>query len=215
MKIVLINCSVVLLTQDHVASINHEFLVDKKIIPEDFQKKQNSFNTPVISQIHYKNGFNILIEPNKTQFRISNTNENELNNLKIVKDISSKYLSFFNPKYKAIGINFDFIRDELVYQSFIEKVIKMDSPYLHFDNNKGDISKIDLSYNVKGKHFNITVIKAEQIKNNEQSQETRKAFVPYFKVNVHYPNNYNNNPVSIIEELEENHKKSKKFIEDC
>ena len=214
MKIALINCSVVLLTQDQGASINHEFLVDKKIIPKDFQKNPNSFSTPVVSQIHYNNGFSILIEPNKTQFQIANTQENESNNLQIVKDISSKYLNFFNPKYKAIGINFDFIRDSLGYQSFIEKIIKMDSPYLNFDNHKGNIRKIDLSYNIKGKQFNIAVIRAEHIKDNLQPQETNKTFVPYFKVNVHYPKNYNNNAVNIIEELIEDYKKSKKFIED-
>ena len=215
MQIILINCSVVLLTQDHVGSINHEFLVNQKVVPEDFQKKGNSFNTPVVSQIHYSNGFSIIGEPNKTQFRISNpnVNENNLNNLNIVKEISSKYVNLFNVNYQAIGINFDFIRDELDYQSFIGKVIKMDSAYLSFENNKGDIRNIDLSYNVKGKQFNFTASKVEKIKNNVQLQEAKKNFVPYFKVNVHYPNDYTNNVVNIIGELKENYKKSKRFIE--
>ena len=216
MQLILINCSVVLLTQDHVGSINHEFLVNQKIVPENFQKKGNSFNTPVVSQIHYNNGFSIIGEPNKTQFRISNPDVNELNNLNnvnLVQDISSKYVNLFNVKYRAIGINFDFIRDELDYQSFIEKIIKMDSAYLSFENNKGDIRNIDLSYNVKGKQFNVTARKVEKIKNNTQHQQTKKNFVPYFKVNIHYPNDYTDNVVNIIGELEENYKKSKRFIE--
>ena len=213
MELTLINCSVVLLTQEHVGSINHEFLVNKQVIPTDFQKTGNSFNTPVVSRIDYNNGFSILAEPNKTQFQISNTKGNELNNLNIVKNISSKYVNLFNINYKAIGINFELIRTELDYQSFIGKIIKSDSPYLSFENNKGDIRTIDLSYSVKGKYFNITAKMAEKTKNNVQSQETKKTFVPYFKVNVHYPSNYTDNSVNIIEELKENYKKSKKFIE--
>ena len=214
MQIILINCSVVLLTQDHVGFINHEFLVNQKIVPENFQKKGNSFNTPVVSQIHYSNGFSIIGELNKTLFQISNPNVDELNNLNIVKDISSKYLNLFNNvKYQAIGINFEFIRDDLDYQSFVGKIIKMDSTYLSFENSKGDIQNIDLSYNVQGKQFNITARKVEKVKNNAQPQETKRTFVSYFKVNVHYPNNYTNNIVTIIEELEENYKKSKQFIE--
>ena len=213
MELTLINCSVVLLTQEHIGSINHELLVNKQVIPTDFQKTGNSFSTPVVSRIDYNNGFSILAEPNKTQFQISNKMDNELNNLNIIKNVSSKYINLFNINYKAIGINFELIRTELDYQSFIGKIIKLDSPYLNFENNKGDIRTIDLSYSVKGKYFNITARMAEKTKNNVQSQETKKTFVPYFKVNVHYPSNYTDNPVNIIEELEKNYKKSKKFIE--
>ena len=48
MQLTLISSSVVLVTQDPVPSVNHDFLVNKKIIPEDFQKKNNSISTPVI-----------------------------------------------------------------------------------------------------------------------------------------------------------------------
>ncbi|MDE0518481.1 MAG: hypothetical protein OXH36_02845 [Bdellovibrionales bacterium] len=216
MQLILINCSVVLVTQDHVASVNHEFLVNQKVIPESFQKKSNSFNTPVVSQIYYSNGFNIIGEPNKTLFQFSNPNINEsdnLNNLNTLKDICSKYVQLFNINYKAIGINFDFIRDDLGYQSFIEKVVNMDSAHLNFESNKGEIRSIDLSYNVRGKQFNVTARKVERVKQNTQLQETEKDFVPFFKVNVHYPSGYTDNTINIIGELEENYKKSKQFIE--
>ena len=216
MQLILINCSVVLVTQDHVASINHEFLVNQKIIPENFQKKGNSFNTPVVSQIYYSNGFNIIGEPNKTLFQFSTPNVNEsdnLNNLNILKNISSKYVQLFNINYKAIGINFDFIRDDLEYQSFIERLVKQDSTSLSFENNKGEVRSVDLSYNVRGKQFNVTARKAEKVKKNTQPQEATKNFVPFFKVNVHYPSGYTDNTVNIIGELEENYKKSKQFIE--
>ena len=215
MQLILINSSVVLVTQDHVASISHEFLVNKKVIPADFQKKGNSFNTPVVSQIHYNNGFNITGEPNKTSFQFSSPNADEssnLNNLNVLKDIVSKYVGLFNVKYNAVGINFDFIRDELQYQSFVEKIIKMDSTHLNFENNKGEVQSIDLSYNVKGKQFNIKISKVKKIKNNAQSPEGMQSFTPLFKVNVHYQSAYTENTVNIIGELEENYKKSKQFI---
>ena len=215
MQLILINCSVVLVTQDHVASINHEFLVNQKVIPENFQKKGNSFNTPVVSQIYYSNGFNIIGEPNKTllQFSVPSVDESDnLNNLNILKDISSKYVQLFNTSYKAIGINFDFIRDDLEYHSFIEKLVKQDNASLSFENSKGEVRSIDLSYNVKGKQFNITARKVERVKKNAQLQEAVKNFVPFFKVNVHYPSGYTDNTVNIIGELEENYKKSKQFV---
>ena len=216
MQLILMNCSVVLVTQDHVASINHEFLVNQKVIPENFQKKGNSFNTPVVSQIYYSNGFNIVGEPNKTLFQFSVPSVDEsgnLSNLNILKDISSKYVQLFNISYKAIGINFDFIRDDLEYHSFIEKLVKQDNAFLSFENNKGEVGSIDLSYNVKGKQFNITARKVESVKKNAQLQEAAKNFVPFFKVNVHYPSGYTDNTVNIIGELEENYKKSKQFVE--
>ena len=215
MQLILINCSVVLVTQDHVASVNHEFLVNQKIIPESFQKKGNSFNTPVVSQIYYSNGFSIISEPNKTlfQFLIPNINESDnLSNVNILKDISSKYIQLFNIQYRAVGINFDFIRDKLTYNSFIEQFVKSDNPHLKFENNTGAVHSIDLSYSLKGKQFNIKVRKVERTKRNAQLQKTAHDFVPYFKVNVHYPGDYADNKVTIIEELEEIYKKSKQFI---
>ena len=205
-----------LVTQDHVPSVNHDFLVNKEIIPENFQKKDNSLSTPVVSQIYYNNGFNIIAEPKKTliQFQNPSTDESKnLNNLNILKDISSKYIKLFEYiRYQAIGINFNFIRTNLKYDSFIKELIKSDSSHLSFENNKGEVRSIDLSYNLSGKQFNVTVIKVESKTQSANLQNATQTFVPFFKINVHYPNNYAENKATIIEELEENYNKSKKFI---
>ena len=190
MQLILINCSVVLVTQDHVASVNHDFLVNQKVIPENFQKKGNSFNTPVVSQIYYSNGFNIIGEPNKTLFQFSAPNVNEsdnLNNLNILKGISSKYVQLFNINYKAIGINFDFIRDDLEYHSFIEKLVKKDSASLSFENNKGEVCSIDLSYNVKGKQFNVTAKKVERVKEKYSTSRSCKKLCSIFQSKCSLP----------------------------
>ena len=215
MSLGLINSSIVFITEDHIPSVNHDFLVNQKIIPEDFQKKGNSISTPVISQIYYDNGFTVIIEPNKTliQFQTPNIEESEnLENLNTLKDIASKYVEFFKTlKYQAIGLNFDFIKGELQYDSFIQKIIKEDNP-LRFEDNKGEVRNIELSYSLKGKQFNIKVLKVESRPPVASYQSPTSA--PLFQFNVHYPQDYDENKTTIIEELKENYDRVKKFIED-
>ena len=212
MRLILINGSVALVTRDYMP-VTHDFLINQKIIPESFQKTNSSFSTPVASQIHYKNGFSITIEPQKTmiQFQKPSADESEsLKNLNTLEDIASKYVDLFKPiKYQAVGINFDFIREDLKYSLFIEKMIKTDNPHLNFENNAGNIQRIDLSYNLKGKQFNVTVIKAEK---KPQNTSQPNVFVPFFKFNAHYPDHYAGNKAAVIEELKENYERSKKFI---
>lgn len=215
MQSILINSSIVLVTQDTVPSVNHDFLVNKKIIPENFQKKNNSISTPVISQIHYNNGFTIVAEPKRIliQFQIPSTDESKnLNNLKLLKSIVSKYIKLFEYiKYQAIGINFDFIRENLQYSSFIKKIIKQDN-HLNFEDNKGEVRSIDLSYNLKGKQFNIKVIRVESRPQQADLQSAFQKFVPLFKINIHYPGDYAENKATIVEEIEESHNRSINFI---
>ena len=136
MQSILINSSIVLVTQDHVPPVNHDFLVNKKIIPENFQKKNNSISTPVVSQIYYNNGFTIVTEPKRTliQVQVPSVDESKnLKNLSLLRNISSEYIkSFEYINYQTIGINFDFIREGLKYSSFIEKIIKQDAQLCKF-----------------------------------------------------------------------------------
>ena len=215
MKLILINSSIVLVTRDSIPPVNHDFLINKKVIPENFQKNNNSISTPVISQIHYKNGFTIVVEPKKIliQFQISSFDEvKNLHNLKLLKEISSNYLKLFDYiEYQVIGINFDFIKEKLQYNAFIEKFIKQDN-HLSFENNRGEVLRVDLSYNLKGKQFNVQVIRAESRSQPANPQTTAPTFFPFFKINVNYPGNYAENKVTVIEELEENYNRSKEFI---
>ena len=215
MQSILINSSIVLVTQDHVPPVNHDFLVNKKIIPENFQKKNNSISTPVVSQIYYNNGFTIVTEPKRTliQVQVPSVDESKnLKNLSLLRNISSEYIkSFEYINYQAIGINFDFIREGLKYSSFIEKIIKQDAQ-LSFENNKGEIRNLELSYNLKGKQFNVKAIKVEGKTQSANHQDTIYGFVPFFKINVNYPSNYTDNKTTIVKELEENYNQSKKFI---
>ena len=214
MQSVLINSSIVLVTQEHVPSINHDFLVNQKIIPKDFQKKNNSISTPVVSQIYYNNGFTIIAEPKRTliQFQIPSADESKnLKNLDLLKDIASKYIKLFEYiNYQAIGINFDFIRNDLQYNSFVEKIIQKDNDCLDFEDTKGEFRNIELSYNLKGKQFNIKITRITRKSNVQVSVHD---FVPLFGINVHYPGGYSNSKV-IVEELTENYNKSKQFIGD-
>ena len=201
------------MTRDYMP-VNHDFLLDKKIIPESFQKTNNSFSTPVASQIHYNNGFSIIVEPQKTviQFQKPEADESKsLKNLDILENTASKYVELFKSiKYQAVGINFDFIREDLKHSLFIEKIIKKeDSSYLNFESNKGHVQRIDLSYNLKGKQFTVTAIKAEK---KPQTAGVSDAAVPFFKFNAHYPDHYTDNKTAVIEELKENYERSKKFI---
>ena len=215
MQAILVNCSVVLLTKDYIPSVNHEFLANKKIVPEDFQKNPNSLSTPVVSQINYKNGFNIKVEPERTEFQFLNlgvAEKNNLNKLLLLKEISSKYVSVFEYiKYQAVGINFVFIRDDLNYHSVIEQIVKKDNPHTSFENNKGTINSINLSYSVNGTTFNVTVNRAEK-KLSRSPQNVNINFVPLFQINIHYLGEYANNKASIISNIQDNYKQAKKFI---
>ena len=215
MSVVLVSSSVVFLTEDHVPSLNHDFLANQKIIPEDFKKKNDSISTPIVSHINYENGFTVIVDPKKTLIQFQNSSAEEkdiLENLNLLKGIASKYLNFFKTlTYKAIGLNFDFVKETLDYTSFIKKNIQKDDS-LNFENNKGDIRNIELSYNSKGKQFNIKILKAKRTDQEEYSQNKPPTFVPLFQTNTHYTENYNENKVTIIEELEDNYNRLKKFI---
>ena len=107
----------------------------------------------------------MIVDPKKTliQFQNSSVEEKDiLENLNLLKGIASKYLNFFKTlTYRAIGLNFDFVKETLDYDSFIKKIIQKDDS-LNFENNKGDIRNIELSYKTKGKQFNIKILKAER-----------------------------------------------------
>ncbi len=214
MSLILVKCSIVLTTRNYLPPVNHEFLENKKIIPENFEKKGNSISTPVFSQINYTNGFNITTEPDRTIFQFSGSNIIEQEkNLNLLKDISSKYVKIFEYiKYQAIGINFDFI-NEVKYDSIMEKIVKLESTHLSFENNKGTIHNIELSYSVKGKKFNVTIRRLEKKPAVEHSSQTAKPdFVPLFHINIHYPGEYADNKETIIEELPKNYNQAKQFI---
>ena len=212
MQLILINSSIVLVTQDPMPSVNHDFLVNKNIIPDSFQKRNNSISTPVVSQIYYNNGFTVVTEPKRTliQVQVPDTDESEnLKNLNLLRNIASEYIKWFEYiNYQAIGINFDFIKEGLKYSSFVEKIIKQDAQ-LSFENNKGEIHNLELSYNLKGKQFNAKIIKVES-----KTQDQNSVYVPFFKINVNYPGNYTDNKATIVGEIEENYHQSKKFIEE-
>lgn len=216
MQLILINSSIVLVTHNHVPSVSHEFLVNQKIIPENFQQKGNSFSTPVVSQIRYSNGFDVITEPNKTLFQFSNTNTNEqdnLINLATLKEISSNYIKVFQyVKYQAIGINFDFIRDNIKYNTIVEQIIKQDSSHLSFENNTGIVRNIDLSYNLEGIQFNVSIRKVAKKVQTPSIQAPVQDFVPFFRINAHYPDEYANNKTTIIGELQQNYNRAKNFI---
>ena len=210
-KILFINSSVVLVTEKPVPSVTHDFLVNKKIIPADFQVQGIPLYIPPVSQIKYNNGFNITIEPNKIQFIISkptlNGEEEKKAVLNLLMDVSTKYIHFFSDiKCKSIGINFQFIREDLQFNSLIKKTIKSDSPCLKFEGHKGEVNTINVSYNNwNGKQFNVVISKIQRI-NPPPPMD-----VILFNINISYPSNYS--PV-IIKELIENFEKSQQFIKE-
>ena len=216
MQEILINSSVVLVTLDPIPSVNHDFLVNKQIIPKDFQTTQHFLNTPVVSQVDYKNGFNITIEPNKALFQLSRPYTNEQDSLKslsVLQDISSKYIKVFEYlKYQAIGINFKFIKDDVMYDSIIKQVVKPESPYLMLENNKGAVNNISVSYTVQGKVFNVYLNKMQKKSPAQNNQKSKESFVPLFDINIHYSNKYTNNPENIVAEIKANYQQALQFI---
>ena len=218
MQLILINSSIALVTKDYVPPVNHEILTNQNIIPVDFRPKSNSFSSPVVSQIHYANGFNVIAERNRTLIQFLNTNTtnegNDLSNLKILKEISINYIKVFNYiKYKAIGINFNFIRDDLDYDSAIKQIVKQgDSSHLVFENNKSEVNNIDLSYKLEGIQLNVSIRKVEKKPLMKIPQSSTQGFVPLFRINAHYPDEYTDNKITIIEELQKNYGRSQKII---
>lgn len=209
-KLTLLDCSVVLVSKEHV-SVNYDFFVKNEIIPSDFQKRQDSFSSPMLSQLRYTNGFNIILEPSKTVIQLSKQIKNKdelLKHLSQLKDISSKYVESFKSNYQAIGINFDIVREDLSYDTFSNQVIKQEGKHLSFEDNKGKTNSIGFSYSAKGKQFNVSILRLEPAPNNQ----TEAKALCMFKVNIHYPGNYAENKITIINELESNYEKSKQFI---
>ena len=211
-----LNSSVVLIAPNQIPQVSHDFLMNKKIIPNDdfVIQPENSFNVPPLTRIQYKNGFSIIIEQNsKALFQVTFNKKNEnaiLSDLKCLKQISSNFFnSFENIPHQAIGINFDVIVKGLQYDSFMQNFINSDNSYLKFDGNECKINNINLSYKIKGKHLNIQVIKLEKVNENTSN----KNFIPLFKINIHYPQNYTDNKINIMDDVEKNYKLSKKFIE--
>ncbi len=213
-KIILANSMITLITEDQLKPITHDFLVQKDIVPKDFEviKEKTIYAFP-ISQISYTNGFSIIIEPNRTLFQILNIpnyKEKREKPLNLLKEISSKYVTLFREilECKFIGINFDFIKDDLRFETFVEQSINPNSSFFNFEGKKSDIQKIDISYSLKGKKFNITINKISK-RNIETNTED---FITLFKINIHYDSKYDDNVVNIINEMEENYERSLKFI---
>ena len=211
-EILFINSSVVLVTEKPVSSVTHDFLVNQKIIPTSFQVQGIPLYMPPVSQIKYNNGFNITIdEPNKIQFMISKPTlkgeEEKEAVLNLLMDVSTKYVHFFSDiKCRSIGINFQFIREDLQFNSLIKKTIKPDSPCLKFEGHEGEVSTINVSYNNwKGKQLNVVISKIQRINPRPPKD------VILFNINISYPSDYS--PV-IIKELIENFEKSQQFIKE-
>ncbi len=223
-KIKLEKTSIVLLTQGYVSPVTHDFLITQKIIPSQdsgFQLIPNiSFFAPPISQMIFQNGLSIINDPEKIIFQVSkgSVTENEQEHcLSLLQDISSKYVEsepFKSARYLAIGINLHFIRDDLIFNPFIEKSITSDSPCWFFESqgSKGKVNDIKFSYFYDNKQVNVTISKLPfvthpQNKSNDQNSVSR------FDVNVHYnqPNNHTNIN-KIIKEIREDYQKSKHFI---
>ena len=215
-KIILVNSVITLITKDQLKPITHDFLVQKDIVSKDFEViKEKTFYAFPISQISYTNGLNIIIEPSRALFQIlniPNSEEEKEKALNLLKKISSKYVTLFREilECKFIGINFDFIRDDLRFETFVEKSINLNSSFFNFEGKKSDIQKIDTSYDSQGKKFNIAInkISKRNIKTNTED------FITLFKINVHYDSKYDDNIVNIINELKENYEKSLKFISE-
>ena len=206
-ELLLTNSSVVLVTASPVPFVTHEFLVNQNIIPEDFQIQGTPFYTPPVSQIKYNNGLNIITEPNKIQLSKSVIKEEEKKDcVNELKEISLKYVELFNDiKCNSIGINFQFIRDDLKFSSLIDKTIKSDSSCLKFEDHKGEVGRIDVSYNWKGKQLNVVINKIKKINPSPPID------VVLFNININYPNTYGEK-ATIIGELTENFEKSQQFI---
>ncbi len=212
-KIILTNSAITLVTQNQPQSVNHEFLVQKDIIPKDFQVNDKEvFYTPFASKIGYTNGFGIITEPDRILFQVSripNFEEKKKNYLDLLENISLNYVTFFKEmiKWEAVGINFQFIKDDLQFDTFVDQSIKLNSSWFNFEGKKGDIQKIDISYDLKGKQFNIIIHKG--LKRNIQSNNEDSC--TFFTINVHYRDKYDD-IVNIISELKENYEKSQEFI---
>ena len=207
-ELLLTNSSVVLVTASPVPSVTHEFLVNQNIIPQDFQVQGTPFYTPPVSQIKYNNGLNIITEPNKIQLSKSVIKKEEKKDcVNELKEISLKYVELFNDiKCNSIGINFQFIRDDLKFSSLIDKTIKSDSSCLKFEDHKGEVSTINVSYNNwKGKQLNVVISKIQKINPSPPID------VVLFNININYPNTYGEK-ATIIGELTENFEKSQRFI---
>ena len=213
-KVILVNSGITLITKDQLQPITHDFLVQKDIVSKDFEviKEKTIYAFP-ISQISYTNGFSMAIQPNRILFQVLNIPNFEKERkraLDLLKDISSKYVTLFREilECKVIGINFNFIKDDLHFETFVEKSINLNSPFFNFEGKKSDIQKIDTSYSLKSKKFNVTINKISK-RNIETNTED---FITLFQINVQYDREYDNNIVNIINELKGNYEKSLKFI---
>ena len=224
-KIKLEKTSIVLLTQGYVSPVTHDFLTTQNITPSQDSGFQlipnNSFFAPPISQMNFHNGLSIINDPEKIIFQVSKgsvTEDEQEHCLDLLQNVSSKYISsepFKSARYLAIGINFQFIKDDLIFNTFIEKSIKSDSPCLFFESQrKGKVNDIKFSYSYEHKQINVTISKLSfvtypQNKSNDQNSVSR------FDVNIHYNQPNDHNDINkIIKEIKENYQKSKHFIGD-
>lgn len=210
--ILLTNASVVLVTKDHPPSATHDFLVQHKVIPEDFQIQGVPFSAPPISQVVYHNGLHIETEPNRILLQISKPTEKieeQQDGLKMLKQTSLKYVQFFSDiECQSIGLNFQMIRDDLKFETFVEQTVKQDSPFLAFDSGKGDVKTFNVSYNWRGKQLNMVMNKIQKQEINRSSDPLD---IVLFDINVNYPAQYGDKS-AVIKELKENFEKTQQFI---
>lgn len=107
MAIRLINCSVVVVGENHNPSIlNPDFLARTRVVPDGWGwQVEEAISTPPISQVRYANDIAITCEPNKLQFVDASENVDPASTK--IGVMAMQYIETLpHVRYTAIGLNF-------------------------------------------------------------------------------------------------------------
>ncbi|MEW6492329.1 MAG: hypothetical protein AB1589_07430 [Cyanobacteriota bacterium] len=174
------NFSIVLVAVNQNPSIlNPDFLKYNHIVPVEWELGMPPISIPPLSQVAYKNGFNIIAQEDRITFLQS---DNKL--LAEVSEVSFKYvdtLGYLN--YQAIGINFSgyviFDKAEKSYDFILEKLIAPGA-WKSFQGSSPSVA-IQFVYPLSDANLNVTV----QAGNMEDSSNNIVTRVLLFSANFH------------------------------
>jgi hypothetical protein len=158
-KFELIECSIVAAGKNHNPSIlNPDFLKRNKIVPEEGWEAEKILATDVFSQVAFKNGIVITVEPQKIIF-LDNDPSRSISE-PALDDIAISYIKKLpHVTYTAVGINFKYVvffKDKEEAERFVlDKIVSPGS----WKDISGGLHSANLKfiYQVDGGVLNLSI----------------------------------------------------------
>jgi hypothetical protein len=177
--------AVVILAKNHNPSIlNPDFLRINGIVPDDWEVDTPTFSSEEISQVTYRNGFQISMDLENLIFLQFGSYESPLTEIHIT-DIACKYLAKIDyVNYYALGINPIIhipVASDLESQSYIKEFLLKPGEWNQF-LGVNPVASVSLAYKFNDSLIRLSISAATAV---DSDNDTEEFPVILFSGNIH------------------------------